>query len=129
MHTDFTTLPLRLAAAFLAAVFVAAPAQAQRVEVCALVACNASGQRAAAFAQPERSSSATPSSAVRPPTAPDRSAPAAPPRDPWARRFQGRDADDDVCLLNVGLNGQLARKGTFDTHVLGRTQAWRGPQR
>jgi len=151
MHTEFPALPMRLAAAFLAAcsaaVLVPLPAQAQRVDVCALVACSASGQRAAAFAEPARtrpvlppsilsssvqSSSVLPPSALPPSGAPDQSAPvvaAAPVRDPWARHFQGREADDDVCLLNFGLNGQLARKGMLDTHVLGRTQAWRGPQR
>ena len=133
MHTDFLALPTWLSAAFLAAVFITAPAQAQRVDVCALVACSASGQRAAAFAEPAQVwpavRPATPPSIAAPSAPPDRSAPAAPARDPWARRFQGREADDDVCLLNFGLNGQLARKGTFDTHVLGRTQTWRGPQR
>lgn len=143
MHTEFPALPMRLAAAFLAACSAAvlaplpAQAQAQRVDVCALVACSASGQRAAAFAEPARTRpvlppSVLPSSALPPSGAPDQSTPvvaAAPVRDPWARHFQGREADDDVCLLNFGLNGQLARKGTLDTHVLGRTQAWRGTAR
>lgn len=135
MHTGFLARPMRLPAALLAALaaLAALPAQAQtqaqRVDVCALVACSASGQHAAAFTEPARAQPVARSSAVPPPTAPDRPAPAAPPRDPWARRFQGRETDDDVCLLNVGLGGQLARKGTFDTHVLGRTQAWRGPGR
>lgn len=95
------------------------PARAQRVDVCALVSCSASGQRAVLIAEP----------------APARPRPAAPPaqpvqadttRDPWARRFQGREAeDDDVCLLNVGIGGQLGRKGSVDSHVLGRRQVWR----
>jgi len=163
MHTEFPALPMRLAAAFLAACSAAvlvplpAQAQAQRVDVCALVACSASGQQAAVFAEPARtrpvlppsilpssvlppsvlppsvlSSSVLPSSVLPPSGAPDQSVPvvaAAPVRDPWARHFQGREADDDVCLLNFGLNGQLARKSTLDTHVLGRTQAWRGTAR
>jgi hypothetical protein len=95
------------------------PARAQRVDVCALVACSASGQRAAVIAEP---------------VAQPRPRPAAPSdrpaqeqaRDPWARRFQGRETeDDDVCLLNVGIDGQLARKGNINSHVLGRKQAWR----
>lgn len=135
MHTDFLAFSRRLAAALLAAALAPLPAlaQAQRVDVCALVACSASGQRAATFAEPARVRPAAPQvvsrSAVPPSAAPDHSAPAAPARDPWARRFLGREADDNVCLLNFGLDGQLARKGTLDTHVLGRTQAWRGPQR
>lgn len=153
MHTEFPALPMRLAAAFLAACSAAvlvplpAQAQAQRVDVCALVACSASGQQAAVFAEPARTRpvlppstlpssvpppSVLPSSTLPPSGAPDQSTPvvaAAPVRDPWARHFQGREADDDVCLLNFGLNGQLARKSTLDTHVLGRTQAWRGTAR
>jgi len=153
MHTEFPALPMRLAAAFLAACSAAvlvplpARAQARRVDVCALVACSASGQQAAAFAEPARTRpvlppstlpssvpppSVLPSSTLPPSGAPDQSVPvvaAAPVRDPWARHFQGREADDDVCLLNFGLNGQLARKSTLDTHVLGRTQAWRGTAR
>ena len=143
MRTDFPALPLRLPAAFIAVVSAVAPvplpaqaqaaAQAQRVDVCALVACSASGQPAAAFAEPataRRAASPTVSPVAVPPSiAPDRIAPAAPTRDPWAHRLQGRESDDDACLLNFGLDGQLARKGTFDTHVLGRTQAWRGPRR
>jgi hypothetical protein len=96
------------------------PARAQRVDVCALVACSASGQRAAIIAEPV----AQPR--PRPPAPSDRSAQEQAVRDPWARRFQGRETeDDDVCLLNVGIGGQLARKGSVDSHVLGRKQAWR----
>jgi hypothetical protein len=97
------------------------PARAQRVDVCALVACSASGQRAAIIAEP---APARP----RPAATADRPAQEHEPatRDPWARRFQGRETeDDDVCLLNFGIGGQLARKGSVDSHVLGRTQAWR----
>ena len=98
------------------------PAAAQRVDVCTLVSCSASGQRAAVLAEP---------APVRPPApATRRPAQDAAPRDPWARRFQGREnEDEDVCLLNVGIGGQLARKGAIDSHVLGRTQAWRAPAR
>jgi len=96
------------------------PARAQRVDVCALVACSASGQRAAVIAEPV----AQPRS--RPATTSDRSPQAEPTRDPWARRFQGRETDDDdVCLLNFGIGGQLARKGGIDAHALGRKQVWR----
>ena len=116
------------------------PAQAQagtqRVNVCAQVACSASGLHATAFAEPARARArARPATlpsavlpfAVPPSAAADRSAPAVATRDPWARRFQGRATDDDdACLLNIGLNGELARGGTLATHVLGRTQAWRG---
>ena len=97
------------------------PASAQRVDVCALVSCSASGQRAAVLDEPVPTRpSATPRRPARDPVT----------RDPWARRFQGREtADDDVCLLNFGIGGQLARKGSIDSHVLGRTQAWRAPAR
>ena len=100
------------------------PARAQRVDVCALVACSASGQRAAVIAEPV----ARPRS--RPATTSDRSpqqeTQQQPTRDPWARRFQGRETDDDdVCLLNFGIGGQLARKGGIDAHALGRKQVWR----
>jgi hypothetical protein len=96
------------------------PARAQRVDVCALVSCSASGQRAAVIAEPV----AQPR--PRPPATSDRPTQAEPARDPWARRFQGRETeDDDVCLLNVGIGGQLAGKGTIVSHVLGRTQTWR----
>jgi hypothetical protein len=96
------------------------PARAQRVDVCALVSCSASGQRAAVIAEPV----AQPR--PRPPATSDRPTQAETTRDPWVRRFQGRETeDDDVCLLNVGIGGQLARKGSVDSHVLGRTQVWR----
>ena len=99
------------------------PARAQRVDVCALVACSASGQRAAVIAEPV----AQPR--PRPATTSDRPAQEPAPRDPWARRFQGRETDDDdVCLLNFGIGGQLARKGSVDSHVLGRRQMWRAPE-
>ena len=97
------------------------PARAQRVDVCALVSCSASGQRAAAFADPvqARPAAQAPATSRRP-------AREETPRDPWARRFQGRETEDeDVCLLNVGIGGQLARNGTLASHVLGRTQTWR----
>ncbi|WP_322402568.1 hypothetical protein [Massilia luteola] len=119
--TSLRTL-LPLAAAM---TFAPLPAWAQRAGVCALVACSASGQRAAILDEPV---AARP--AARAPTVPRRPTQEAPPRDPWARRFQGRETeDDDVCLLNFGIGGQLARKGTIDSHVLGRTQAWRAPAR
>ena len=96
------------------------PARAQRVDVCALVACSASGQRAAVIAEPVQ---ARPRPSITPP---DRPAQEPATRDPWARRFQGRETeDDDVCLLNVGIGGQLAGKGAVDSHVLGRKQVWR----
>jgi hypothetical protein len=105
--------------------FAPLPAWAQRAGVCALVACSASGQRAAILDEPVAARPAAPASAP-----PRRSAQEAAPRDPWARRFQGRETeDDDVCLLNFGIGGQLARKGTIDSHVLGRTQTWRAPAR
>lgn len=95
-------------------------ARAQRVDVCALVSCSASGQRAAVIAEPV----AQPR--PRPPATLDRPAQADTTRDPWARRLQGRETeDDDVCLLNVGIGGQLAGKGGVDSHVLGRKQVWR----
>jgi hypothetical protein len=107
-----------------AALLAPLPAAAQRVDVCALVACSASGQRAAVLAEGARPAARTTD------TAPRRPAQNETPRDPWARRFQGREnEDDDVCLLNFGIGGQLARKGTVDSHVLGRTQAWRAPAR
>jgi hypothetical protein len=96
------------------------PARAQRVDVCALVSCSASGQRAAVIAEPV----AQPR--PRPATTSDRPAQEPATRDPWARRFQGRETeDDDVCLLNVGIGGQLASKGSVDAHALGRRQVWR----
>ena len=101
------------------------PASAQRVDVCALVSCSASGQRAAVFDEPAQTRPAVPTATVtRRPTQDET------PRDPWARRYQGREnEDEDVCLLNVGIGGQLARKGSIDSHVLGRTQIWRAPAR
>jgi hypothetical protein len=130
-----SVLSSTLSAAFLAAVLAPLPvrAQAQRTDVCALVACSASGQRAAALTEPARArpgalGTATPSHTTAPASATtDRPAPTTAPRDPWVRRFQGRETEgEDACLLNFGLDGQLARKGTLDTHVLGRTQAWHG---
>ncbi|MCS0632807.1 hypothetical protein NX786_26085 [Telluria mixta] len=108
-----------------AALLVPLPAFAQGVNVCALVSCSASGQRAAVLDEPVP----TPP-AARPSIVARRPAQDATTRDPWARRFQGREnEDEDVCLLNVGIGGQLARKGSIDSHVLGRTQAWRAPAR
>ena len=116
-----TFFPLAASAALLAPL----PASAQRVDVCALVSCSASGQRAAVL--DERAP--TPP-AARTPTTTRRPAQDEATRDPWARRYQGRENDDeDVCLLNFGIGGQLARKGSIDSHVLGRTQAWRPPAR
>jgi hypothetical protein len=87
------------------------PAAAQRVDVCALVSCSASGQRATVLDDPAPARREEPEAATR---------------DPWARRFQGRESeDDDVCLLNFGIGGQLARKGELTSHALGRTQTWR----
>ncbi|WP_156895681.1 hypothetical protein [Massilia putida] len=104
-----------------AAILAPLPAWAQRVDVCALVSCSASGQRAAVFADP---------APARPSAVPLRPAQDAVTRDPWARRFQGREAEDqDVCLLSLGIGGQLAGKGTLDSHVLGRTQTWRAAAR
>lgn len=141
------TLAVALSAVLLAPLPVQAQTQAQYVDVCALVACSASGVRSAALTEPAPTRpatrpSATPLSPVPASRAPDRAtlaAPAAPitpgaspapVRDPWARRVQGRDTEDaDACLLNFGLGAQLARKGSLETHVLGRTQAWRGPAR
>jgi hypothetical protein len=111
----------------LAAVAVLAPlpAAAQRADVCALVSCSASGQRAAVLDEP-----APPRPGARTTAVARRPAQDDTTRDPWARRFQGRDnEDEDVCLLNFGIGGQLARKGSIDSHVLGRTQAWRAPAR
>jgi hypothetical protein len=114
-HWVLRLLPL-IAAASLAPL----PAHAQRVDVCALVSCSASGQRAAVIVEPM----AQPR--PRPPATLNRPAQADTTRDPWARRFQGRETDDDdVCLLNVGIGGQLAGKGGVDSHVLGRRQVWR----
>jgi hypothetical protein len=109
----------------LAAVALLVPlsASAQRVDVCALVSCSASGQRAAVFDEPARPAARTTTAARRP--VQDETT-----RDPWARRYQGREnEDEDVCLLNFGIGGQLARKGSIDSHVLGRTQALRAPAR
>jgi hypothetical protein len=106
-----------------AALLVPLSAFAQGVNVCALVSCSASGQRAAVLDAP-----ALTRPTVRTTTVTRRPAQDDTTRDPWARRFQGRDNDDeDVCLLNFGIGGQLARKGSIDSHVLGRTQAWRAP--
>jgi len=100
------------------------PARAQRVDVCALVACSASGQRAAVIAEPVAQPRPRPATTSDGPT--QHETQQQPTRDPWARRFQGRETeDDDVCLLNVGIGGQLARKGSVDSHVLGRSQVWR----
>ena len=107
-----TLLPLAAAV-----ILAPSPAWAQSVDVCALVSCGAGGQRAAVLEEP---------APTRPSTIPRRPAQGPVTRDPWARRFQGRETEDeDVCLLNFGIGGQLARKGTIDSHVLGRTQAWR----
>ena len=108
-----------------AALLAPLPASAQRVDVCALVSCSAGGQRPAVLDEP-----AQPQPGARTTTATRRPTQDAPPRDPWARRYQGREnEDEDVCLLNFGIGGQLARKGSIDSHVLGRTQAWRAPAR
>jgi hypothetical protein len=108
-----------------AALLAPLPASAQRVDVCAPVSCSASGQRPTVLDEPAR-----PRPAARTTTVARRPAQAETTRDPWARRFQGRDnEDEDVCLLNFGIGGQLARKGSIDSHVLGRTQAWRAPAR
>jgi hypothetical protein len=111
----------------LAAIAFLAPlsASAQRVNVCALVSCSAGGQHAAVLDEP-----APPRPAARTTAVARRPAQEDTTRDPWARRFQGREnEDEDVCLLNFGIGGQLARKGSIDSHVLGRTQAWRAPAR
>ena len=93
------------------------PAWAQSVDVCAVVSCSASGQRAAVLDEP---------APTRPSAIPRRPTQDPVTRDPWARRFQGRETEEeDACLLNFGIGGQLARKGTVDSHVLGRTQTWR----
>jgi hypothetical protein len=112
-------LPLAVAA------LVSLPASAQGVNVCALVSCSASGQRAAVLDE-----GAQPRPVARKKEAARRPAQEDTTRDPWARRFQGREnEDEDVCLLNVGIGGQLAKKGSIDSHVLGRTQTWRAPAR
>jgi len=106
-----------------AALLAPLPASAQRMDVCALVSCSASGQRAAVIDAPAPTRPAARTATVARRPAQDETT-----RDPWARRFQGREYDDeDVCLLNFGIGGQLARKGSIDSHVLGRTQAWRAP--
>jgi hypothetical protein len=100
------------------------PARAQRVDVCALVACSASGQRAAVIAEPVAQPRPRPATTSDRPTQQETQQQRT--RDPWARRFQGRETDDDdVCLLNFGIDGQLARKGSVDAHALGRKQVWR----
>ena len=122
MTSDWIRTFFPLAAAALLAPL---PASAQRVDVCALVSCSASGQRAAVLDEPAQTRPAAPT-----PTVTRRPTQDATTRDPWARRFQGREnEDEDVCLLNVGIGGQLARKGSLDSHVLGRTQTWRAPAR
>jgi hypothetical protein len=122
MTSDWIRTFFPLAAAVL---LVPLPASAQRMDVCALVSCSASGQRAAVLDEPAQSRPAARTTSVARRPAQD-----ATTRDPWARRFQGRDnEDEDVCLLNFGIGGQLARKGSIDSHVLGRTQAWRAPAR
>jgi hypothetical protein len=122
MTSDWIRTFLPLAAA---ALLVPLPASAQRVDVCALVSCSASGQRAAVLDEPAPSRPAARTAGVTRRPAQDETT-----RDPWARRYQGRDnEDEDVCLLNFGIGGQLARKGSIDSHVLGRTQAWRAPAR
>jgi len=108
-----------------AALLVPRPVFAQDVNVCALVSCSASGQRTAVLDEPAqpRPAARTTALARRPPQEDTT-------RDPWARRFQGREnEDEDVCLLNFGIGGQLARKGSIDSHVLGRTHVWRAPAR
>lgn len=108
-----------------AALLIPLPAFAQGVNVCSLVSCGASGRHAAVLAEPAQPRRAARTAAVAGRPAQDDTT-----RDPWARRFQGREnEDDDVCLLNFGIGGQLARKGSIDSHVLGRTRAWRGPAR
>lgn len=119
-----TSLRMFLALA-ISVILAPQPAWAQRVDVCALVSCSASGQRAAAFDDPVPARPAAQAS-----TLPRRPAQEETPRDPWARRFQRRETEDeDVCLLNVGIGGQLASKGTLASHVLGRTQTWRAAAR
>ncbi|MFS2022379.1 hypothetical protein [Massilia sp. CT11-137] len=108
-----------------AALLIPLPAFAQGVNVCSLVSCGASGQHAAVLDDPAQPRRAARTAAVAGRPARDDTT-----RDPWARRFQGREnEDDDVCLLNFGIGGQLARKGSIDSHVLGRTRAWRAPAR
>ena len=100
------------------------PARAQRVDVCALVSCSASGQRAAVIAEPVAQPWPRPPATLDRPAQQETQQQAT--RDPWARRFQGRETeDDDACLLNVGIGGQLAGKGAVDSHVLGRKRVWR----
>ncbi|PQO91345.1 hypothetical protein C5614_25825 [Massilia phosphatilytica] len=109
-----------------AALLAPLPASAQRADVCALVSCSASGQRGAVLDEPAqaRPAARTAAAVTRRPAQEDTA------RDPWARRYQGREnEDEDVCLLNFGIGGQLARKGSIDSHVLGRTQVWRAPAR
>jgi hypothetical protein len=108
-----------------AALLVPLPAFAQGVNVCSLVSCSAGGQHAAVRDEPAQPRPVARTTTVtRPPTQGEF------PRDPWARRYQGREnEDEDVCLLNFGIGGQLARKGSIDSHVLGRTQEWRAPAR
>jgi hypothetical protein len=108
-----------------AALLVPLPAFAQGVNVCSLVSCSAGGQHAAVLDEPAQLRPAARTTAVARRPAQDNTT-----RDPWARRFQGREnEDEDVCLLNFGIGGQLARKGSIDSHVLGRTQEWRAPAR
>lgn len=115
-----TVLPLAIAT-----LLAPLPAAAQRVDVCALVSCSASGQRAVVL---DDSTPARPAARSSAPAR--REEPEAATRDPWARRFQGRETeDDDVCLLNFGIGGQLARKGELTSHALGRTQIWRAAAR
>ena len=109
-----------------AALLAPLPASAWGADICALVSCSASGQRAAVLDEPAQTRPAahTAPAVTRRPAQEDTA------RDPWARRYQGREnEDEDVCLLNFGIGGQLARKGSIDSHVLGRTQAWRAPAR
>jgi hypothetical protein len=108
-----------------AALLVPLPAFAQGVNVCSLVSCSASGQRGPVLDEPAPTRPAARTATVtRRPTQDEAT------RDPWARRYQGREnEDEDVCLLNFGIGGQLARKGSIDSHVLGRTQEWRAPAR
>jgi len=125
MTSDLIRKCVPLAAALLAPL----SASAQHVDVCTLVSCSASGQHAAVLDEPPSTRPST-RPAARTPTVTRRPAQDETTRDPWARRFQGREnEDEDVCLLNFGIGGQLARKGSIDSHVLGRTQEWRAPAR